>query len=182
MNTIRTIGSNYGLVEANKMSSWRGWQLPTSELTVSMKNGGIWDGCNYWDVFCYLEGNDPTNKQDVDPNFGYVGAYWTPNGNLFTQNNQRCSTCGTELTFDGGELSQIIHGNTYVGVHFLMIPQYAAFCTPIYMNMVITDESGEIYRSCITPNTHSWTDQFYNLYCTPGNLYNITCLVSYGCL
>ena len=180
MNTIRTLGNNYGLVDANKMSSWRGWQMPTADITANMRQGGIWDGCNYWDIFSYIEGADPILGQDVDPNFGYVGAYWTPNGNSFTQNNQRCSTCGTELTFDAGELSQVIHGNATVNATFIMVPQYTGFCTQIYMQVVVEDALGIIIDECKSPATHDYTSVIANFVCEPGVSYNVRFIVGYG--
>lgn len=181
MSTIGSIADPYIAGNQYAMSSYRGFQLPPTNLSMNLKRGGIWDGCNYWDVFCYLEGADPTLGQYIDPDFGYIGAYWTPNGNSFTQNNQRCNTCGTELTFDGGELYQQVHGRTTIGVNFLMIPQYTSFCTQVYMKLYIESYGGVVYDNCITPNTNSYTNLSYNLYCEPGVDYTIMCLVSYDC-
>jgi len=183
MNTIRGIGSLYlpATSPPNKMSSYRGFQMPYSTIYVSMKRGGIWDGCNYWDVFSYLEGSDPLLGQYVDPNFGYVGAYWTPGGASFTSNNQRCNTCGTELTFDNGSVTQVIHGRAEITAHFIMIPQYTGFCTSIYMLTRVMDDTGtEICTNCKDPMTHDYTDIACNFICEPGMNYFVTFDVGYG--
>lgn len=177
MSTIGNIAAPY-LSKANPyaMSSYRGWRLPPANLTMTQNDGGIWDGCRYWDTFCYLEGNDSINGQDVDPDFGYIGAYWTPGGASFTTSTERCSTCGTELTFGGGTVTQQVHGRTTIKIVNVMVPQNAAFCTSVHLSIWVNGTR----VACANPNTNDYTVLTYNLYCQPSGVYTIQCNVNYG--
>ena len=125
-NSLSSIGSAAsGYIKGNvyAMSTYRGQQLPTAYLEYYQNDGGIWDGCNYWDVFCYMEGYSPESS-NADPDFGYIGAYWTQNGcSGYTYNSERGCGSGTELTFGGGANGwQYVHGKFTMRLHNVMIP------------------------------------------------------------
>lgn len=178
MNNIASVAAPYIYAPNSpyKMGSYRGWRLPPATITMTQNDGGIWDGCNYWDVFCYIEGNDATFGQYVDPDFGYIGPYWTPNGALFTTSTERCNTCGTELTFGGGTVTQQVHGRTTVKIVNVMVPQYAAFCSLITLTIWVNGSR----VLCVSPNAYDYTVIQYDLYCNPNTSYSVQCNVNYG--
>lgn len=172
MSTIGSIADPYIAGNQYAMSSYRGWRLPPATVTMTQNDGGIWDGCRYWDVFCYIEGVGG----GIDPDFGYVGAYWTPNGASYTTNTERCNTCGTELTFGGGTVTQQVHGRLYAKIVNVMVPQNAAFCTPVTLSIWV-DGTRVL---CVSPNTNDYTVITHTLYCDPGTSYSVQCNVNYG--
>lgn len=174
MSTIGSIADPYIPGNQYAMSSYRGWQLPISIVTSYQNDGGIWDGCNYWDVFCYMEGNDPILGQYTDPYFGYIGAYWSQNSTTF--NTERGSNNGTELTFGGGYCEQQVHGRTTLRLHNVMIPQYAGFCTTVHLSIWVNGSR----VACTYPNSYDYTDLTYDLYCNPGTNYTVNFNVNYG--
>lgn len=175
MSTIAGIASPYIYAPNSpyRMSSYRGWRLPPANITMTQNDGGIWDGCRYWDVFCYLEG---PGSNDSDPDFGYIGAYWTPNGALYTTSTERCNTCGTELTFGGGTVTQQVHGRKSINIVNVMIPQNAAFCTAV--NLSIWVNGSRVL--CVSPNEYDYTVITYTLPCDPNTNYTVQCNVNYG--
>ena len=165
-----------------EMNSYRGFQTPSTTIEYTQNDGGIWDGCNYWDVFCYMEGYSPEGSY-CDPDFGYVGAYWTQNGCSmgYSGNSERGCGSGTELTFGGGKGHQVVHGNFTVQLHNVMIPQYTYFCTPVYLSIWVNRNR----VACVSPNTHDYTDLVYylNLPAQGGGvqeIYEVEYRVDYG--
>jgi len=162
-----------------QFNTYRGYQLPTCNISYRQGDGGIWDGCNYWDVFCYMEGYSPEGSY-CDPDFGYVGAYWTQNGCSmgFSYNSERGCGSGTELTFGGGKGEQVIHGRFTVQLHNVMVPQYTGFCTPVHLSIWVNGTR----VACANPNPYDYTDLVYYLYCDPtsGEIYEVEYRVDYG--
>lgn len=171
------------------MSSYRNFQLPTALVNMTQNAGGIWDGCNFWDTFCYMEGGGVNPKpitypNQADPDFGYIGAYWTQNGGLYTYSTERCSTCGTELTFGGGSVRQTVHGNYYITIYNVMVPQYTSFCDSILLEIRVNEQQVVCASSRYgTLNTHDYTVLKYYLpttVSTGGAEYRVECNVTYG--
>jgi hypothetical protein len=177
MNNIGNQSSPYlGKVDPYAMSSYRGKRIPPAYITYSQNDGGIWDGCRYWDVFCYMEGLSPEGS-NIDPDFGYVGAYWTQNGcSGYSTNTERGCGSGTELTFGGGNGTQYAHGKFTMRLHNVMIPQNAAFCTAVHLSIWVNGSR----VACVNPATNDYTDLTYDLYCTPDTSYTVEYRVNYG--
>lgn len=178
MNTIGAVGGLYLPKGSNPyaMGSYRGQRLPPAYITYSQNDGGIWDGCHYWDVVCWMEGYSPEGNY-IDPDFGYVGPYWTQNGcSGFSTNTERGCGGGTELTFGGGSGTQYAHGKFTMKLVNVMIPQYAAFCTPVYLSIWVNGTR----VACANPNAYDYTDVIYYLYCEPNTTYNVQFRVNYG--
>lgn len=177
MSSIANAASGWLGGNLYAMSTYRGTNLPEALIGYRQIDGGIWDGCNYWDVFCYMEGYSPEGSY-CDPDFGYVGAYWTQNGCSmgYSYNSERGCGGGTELTFGGGKGEQIIHGRFTVQLHNVMVPQYTAFCTPVHLSIWVNS----IRVACANPNPYDYTDLVYYLYCDPTANYDIEYRVDYG--
>jgi len=195
-SSMRDVGE-YGATYVSEgsqftMGAYRGFQLPTAMVSMAQNAGGIWDGCNFWDTFCYMEGGGDIGgtifPNQADPDFGYIGAYWTQNGDTYTTSTERCSTCGTELTFGGGLVKQTVHGNFIITIYNIMVPQYTSFCDGVYLNITLNgevvacaDNSG---RSEIPLLTHNYTILKYALKANvvPGEEvgYDFECNVGYG--
>jgi len=179
-NSLVTIGNSAAIyLSANPyaMSTYRGERIPPAVINYSQNDGGIWDGCNYWDVVCWMEGYSPEGNY-IDPDFGYVGPYWTQNGCSmgYSYNSERGCGGGTELTFGGGEGTQYAHGRFTMKLVNVMIPQYTAFCTPVFLSILVNGTR----VACANPNPYDYTDVIYYLVCEPNEEYKVQFYVQYG--
>ncbi len=160
-----------------QMSSYRGWQLPPAFISMTQNDGGIWDGCTYWDVFCGIDGAGnyvADTGQNADPDFGYIGFWWSQNG--YTDNSERGTNNGTSLTFGGGYCNQYVHGRYYVTITNIMIPNNTGFCTNVHLSIWVNGTR----VACCNPNPYDYTYCQYTLACEPGGDYKVQCNVNYG--
>ena len=146
------------------MSSYRGWQLPTSTVTIYQNDGGIWDGCNFWDTWC--------DGYADDPDFNGQGPFY---GN-YMYNSERGYNNGNFLTFGGGYCQMTVHGRNVVSVFHTIEPKYTPPCTPIYIEIRLDGTR----VACSAPNPYDYTTIGYSFTVNPGQSYTVNHNVLYG--
>ena len=147
------------------MSSYLGWQLPVATVNFTQNDGGIWDGCNFWDTWCDIYADDP-NWNGQGPFYGG-----------FMYNTERGYDNGTFLTFGGGTVNMTCHARNNINISQWMEPKYTPPCTPIYMEIRVNGTR----VACAAPNPYDYTQVYYSIASAdPGATYNIACNVLYG--
>lgn len=146
------------------MSTYRGFQLPTSTVTMYQNQGGVWDGCNFWDTWCDIYSDDP----DFNGQGPFYGSY------MF--NTERGSNNGTFLTFGGGYCEMTVHGRNNVNISNTIEPKYTTPCVPLYIVIYVNYTP----VACSAPNPYDYTTITYSFIATPGTSYRIDCDVNQG--
>lgn len=148
-----------------KISSYLGWQLPTAFVRMTQNDGGIWDGCHFWDTWCLIASDDP--------DWNGQGAFY---GN-FMYNSERGFDNGTFLTFGGGSVDMTVHGRNNIIIENWMEPQYTPFCTGVILEIRIDG----VQVACVSPDPYNYTNCTYTIPSSdPGGSYKIECNVLYG--
>lgn len=147
------------------ISSYLNWQLPTTSVGMSQNDGGIWDGCNFWDTWCDITSDDPDfNGQNA----------WSGN---FMYNSERGSNNGTFLTFGGGNVKMSVHGRNAIYIYHTIAPVGAPPCTPIFIEIRVDG----VQVACSPPDPYNYVTLSYTIpSADPGGGYDVECNVLYG--
>ena len=167
--SLRALSARAEKSTPDSMSEFWGYQYPPAYITFSINVGQLYDGCSMsMDFYGFWEGTDVGGY--------YIGPFsGGGNAGYNVTNNERGTNAGTFLTFNGGNGTGYVIGDSTVSITAYSNGYGASPCTPIYSFI----NTGGVRRA--NTNTNSGlTTITYSFTAASGGSYSIEWGGGYG--